>query len=416
MNPPFLLFMPSYNQAHYISEAVRSILVQDDPNWQLWIVDNSSDNTPDVMRDFSDPRIHFHHIPARMDPGSCLNWMLERAQGRDFSYVHTDNNLHPAYVRLMRHALSRDDYALAYCDMRTIDAQGRYKNVYRRGKFDLPRLLSVDSLGVPFAATTELAKKIGGFSVRDFADDVKFCVSAYGLADYIYMPQPLLDYRLHGDSRTEEAGGGDRMQQLFAGMMSKIAPTLEQRGLQPVKVMANAVREGLDDLDLLIEDAWHRKLSRWCAPWWQGQPRFDNFFFAGLIAAPGFDSNAGRPLLNFGSSLANTRLSLWTALALRAYLTTRRRDVRRVCRQVRNKLVTWASMSLGTTASDGQRIRVRSADFRTLWVARQLQLALGWMPVFCPSLDAPAWLCWGKAEGNEPLLECIDQPTLRFQA
>jgi len=79
---------------------------KDDPDWELWIVDNSSDKTPEVMRQFTDPRIHFNHIPTRMDPGSCLNWMLERATGRDFSYVHTDNNLHVSYVRRMRAALA----------------------------------------------------------------------------------------------------------------------------------------------------------------------------------------------------------------------------------------------------------------------------------------------------------------------
>jgi glycosyltransferase involved in cell wall biosynthesis len=414
MTPPFLLFMPSYNQAHYVEQAVQSILAQDDPNWELWIVDNSSDSTPEVMKRFADPRIRFHHIPARMDPGSCLNWMLERAVGRDFSYVHTDNNLGASYVRCMRAALAERPMGLAYCDMRTIDAQGRYINVYRRGKFDLPRLLSADSLGVPFASTMELARKVGGFSVRDFADDVRFCVGAYGLAEYVYVPQPLLDYRLHGDSRTEEAGGGDRMQRLFADMMPKIAPGLEQRGVNPITALANAIRQDLNDLDLLIEDTWHRKLSRWFAPWWQGLPRFDDFFFAGLIAAPGFDSSTGNPPLNADSPRAIRRVPLWAALALKAYFATRKRDVRRLSRQVRNKLVTWAAMTLGAPVREQERIRVRSADFRTLWVARQLQLVLGWTPLIDAAMaDAPRWLRWERAKGDEPLLDCADEIILR---
>ena len=60
--------MPSYNQAHYIASAVDSVLAQDDADWVLWIIDNSSDRTPEVMRNYSDdPRIHFVHIPQRMD-------------------------------------------------------------------------------------------------------------------------------------------------------------------------------------------------------------------------------------------------------------------------------------------------------------------------------------------------------------
>src|SRR5688572_21276974 len=173
---PFLLLMPSYNQSHYIVDAVRSVLAQDDTDWELWIVDNSTDATPKVMGEFQDPRIRFHHIDSRMDPGSCLNWMLERAVGREFSYIHTDNNLHPSFVRRMRAALQGHEFGLAYCDMRTIDDRGVHRNVYRRGEFDLPRLLSIDTLGVPFASTTALARRVGGFSVKDFADDVVFCV------------------------------------------------------------------------------------------------------------------------------------------------------------------------------------------------------------------------------------------------
>ena len=173
---PFLLLMPSYNQARYLIEAVRSVLAQDDPDWELWILDNSTDNTPAVMRQFDDPRIRFHHVAQRMDPGSCLNWLLERSAGREFSYVHTDNNLRADYVRRLREALSGHDLALAFCDMRIIRHDGTPRKLKRRGPVDLARIMSLDVLGVPFAATTALARAVGGFRVRDFADDVRFCV------------------------------------------------------------------------------------------------------------------------------------------------------------------------------------------------------------------------------------------------
>ncbi len=72
MPAPFQLLMPSYNQAHFIREAVESVLGQEDPDWDLWILDNSSDETPRVMAAFTDPRIHFIHEPRRMDPFSTL--------------------------------------------------------------------------------------------------------------------------------------------------------------------------------------------------------------------------------------------------------------------------------------------------------------------------------------------------------
>lgn len=204
---PFLLLMPSYNQAHYIREAVDSVLAQDDPDWELWILDNSTDETPEVMAVCSDPRIHFIHEPTRMDPGTCLNVMLKMAKGDFFSYIHTDNRLCPNYVRSFRQALKVHPMALAYCDQYEIDARGAGRILRKRPKsFSSSRLFSQDSLGVPFSATTALAEALGGFSADDLADDVFFAMRADGLGPRIHIPEPLVEYRLHGQSRTEILG------------------------------------------------------------------------------------------------------------------------------------------------------------------------------------------------------------------
>lgn len=408
---PFLLLMPSYNQAHYIAEAVRSVLKQDDPDWQLWIVDNSTDNTPEVMRQFDDPRIHFHHIAARMDPGTCLNWMLERAVGRDFSYIHTDNNLQPNYVRRMREALADHSLGLAYSDMRTIDETGRFIQVFRRGTFDLPRMLSVDPLGVPFAATTELAKQLGGFGVRDYADDVRFCASAYGLAQYVHIAEPLMDYRNHNNSRTEQAGGGEQMQLLFVDLMPKILPTLEQRGLHPLQMMERAIRTELDTLELFVEDIWYRRLSRHALPWWNGYPKLDYFFWAGLLPMPGFSKGHRPPRRFYIRSDDGTMLaSPWAILAMRHSLRKRRRDLHHLAETARRMLLTWACMKLRVGSKSIASIRVSSLDTRTLWAARQLELTLGWKPVIDASvITHPRWLGWSSARGNEPLLDCSSE-------
>lgn len=203
---PFLLLMPSYNQAHYIKEAVDSVLAQDDPDWELWILDNSSDNTPQVMGAYTDPRIHFIHEPKRMDPGTCLNEMLRMARGAFFSYIHTDNRLLPSYVSSFGNALRKHPMALAYCDQYDIDDQGGGRSYRKRPVFSLPRLFSWDSLGAPFAATTKLAEAVGGFSADDLADDVYFALKADGLGPRIHVPKALVEYRSHGDSRAESLG------------------------------------------------------------------------------------------------------------------------------------------------------------------------------------------------------------------
>lgn len=405
---PFLLLMPSYNQAHFIAEAVRSILAQDDPDWELWIVDNSTDDTPKVMRRFTDSRIRFHHVPTRMDPGSCLNWMLQRAQGRDFSYVHTDNNLHPGYVGRMRAALAGDALCLAYCDMKIIDQSGRRTAVSRRGAFDLPRLLSMGPLGVPFAATTELAARLGGFSAGDVADDVRFCAQAYGMARFVYLPQPLIDYRLHETSRT--AGNGDMrsVRAAFLRAFEGLVPQLQARGVRPLEALAEAIRQKFQDLDCLVEDLWYRKFARHLTAWFEGDACVEPFARVGLLQLPGWYGQALPPLLGRWGGRWHAP---WTTLRLLFHFRRLRRDFRQARIYLRDRLVPWAWLSCKMPRDPGLRFRITSCDIRTIWGAWILHKELGWQPAIDPGCkDVPSWLRWPHANGDEPRLDLHAQP------
>ncbi len=410
---PFLLLMPSYNQSHYIGDAVRSVLAQDDPDWELWILDNSTDATPQLMRGFTDPRIRFHHIAERMDPGACLNWMLQRARGEMFSYLHTDNNLHPGYVSAMREALRGHALGLAYCDTRVIDGTGKRIGVLRRGAFDLPRLLSLDPLGVPFAATTELGRLVGGFSVRDVADDVRFCIAAYGRAEFVHVREPIIEYRVHEGSRTNDAGGVSGMQDVFLGLFARMLPELEQRGLRPREQMSIATGERLDDLEWFVEHLWYRLLSRAMPAWWEGPFKIDHLFAAGLLGLPRMQPGNGAPAWSLHlRNAAGRRVNPLRSAIVWLILRIRGRELRRLAERAAHVLLPWACMELGVEPGKAVAIRIGSLDFRTAWAACLLQARLGWRPLLDASLKAPAWLHWGVAEGDEPMFDCSRRPRL----
>ena len=50
--------MPAYNAERFIGQAIESVLAQSYPNWELLVVDDgSTDQTPRILTDFTDPRI-----------------------------------------------------------------------------------------------------------------------------------------------------------------------------------------------------------------------------------------------------------------------------------------------------------------------------------------------------------------------
>lgn len=58
--PLVSILMLTYNRAHFLPEAIESILNQTYQNWELVVIDDGSkDNTKELMASYTDPRIHY---------------------------------------------------------------------------------------------------------------------------------------------------------------------------------------------------------------------------------------------------------------------------------------------------------------------------------------------------------------------
>jgi glycosyltransferase involved in cell wall biosynthesis len=70
--PELSIIMPTYNDSKYISNAMYSVLDQDFENWELIIVDGSTDDTPNIVKSFTDNRI----VYLRESSSGQLNALL----------------------------------------------------------------------------------------------------------------------------------------------------------------------------------------------------------------------------------------------------------------------------------------------------------------------------------------------------
>ena len=86
------VIIPTYNRAEYLKQAIESVLAQTYTHFELLILDNCSpDHTPEVVAQFSDPRIKY--LRHQCNIGSSANWTygIYLAKGSFLSFLADDD-------------------------------------------------------------------------------------------------------------------------------------------------------------------------------------------------------------------------------------------------------------------------------------------------------------------------------------
>jgi glycosyltransferase involved in cell wall biosynthesis len=89
------VIIPTYNYAHFVGEAINSVLAQTIDDLQILVVDDgSTDNTPDILASLDDPRIEVIRTPNQ---GICAthNEGLARAEGEFIAFLGADDRFRP---------------------------------------------------------------------------------------------------------------------------------------------------------------------------------------------------------------------------------------------------------------------------------------------------------------------------------
>lgn len=127
--PLVSICIPAYNNSLYIRETVNSVLTQDYKDFELVIVDdNSTDNTWEIISEFSDPRIRKYRNEKNL--GMHGNWTkaLSMAEGVYMKLLCGDDLIYPdcisRQVKAFEEAASKD-LVMVSCRRRIITSTGK---------------------------------------------------------------------------------------------------------------------------------------------------------------------------------------------------------------------------------------------------------------------------------------------------
>lgn len=139
--PLVSIITPSFNQAAYLEQAIRSVLAQDYPSIEYLVVDGrSTDGSVEIIRRYAAQLAWWVSEPDR-GQADAINKGLGRARGEILAWLNSDDLYLPGAVSSAVAALQADPaVSLVFSDAITIDPHGKPINRLQFGDWGLDEL------------------------------------------------------------------------------------------------------------------------------------------------------------------------------------------------------------------------------------------------------------------------------------
>ena len=221
--PKVTVGIPTFNRAEWLAEAIQSVLAQTFTSFQLIVSDNASDDgTPDVVRSFTDGRIHYVRSERNIGSIGNINQLIALANTELLVLLPDDDVLYPDHLKAVVELLDRfETLGLAHSAYERIDVQSRViarvEPVVCRSPVKVERsdralerlMVSNDFLCFPSVAyRTKAIVDAGGFQeeLGPFCDRELWMRMALTW-DFGYVASPLVGQRAHAGTVTRNVAG-----------------------------------------------------------------------------------------------------------------------------------------------------------------------------------------------------------------
>lgn len=148
--PLVSIITPSFNQARYLEDTIRSVLDQDYPNLEYSVIDGaSSDGSVDIIRKYAD-KLAWWVSERDSGQAEAINKGLARAKGEIVAWLNSDDYYLPGAISAAFKAFNENpDVALVYGNMLAVDEKGETINILKYNQLDLADLLCFQIIGQP---------------------------------------------------------------------------------------------------------------------------------------------------------------------------------------------------------------------------------------------------------------------------
>jgi glycosyltransferase involved in cell wall biosynthesis len=233
MEKSIAVIMTVYNRERYLAPAIKSVLSQTRPDFELLIWDDgSTDRCVEIAEYFAqqDPRVR---VVAAEHTGRVhsLKAAIQQTTSPYFGFLDSDDLLAPTALAKTSAVLdARPEIGLVYTDYQVIDKDNQLLGYGRRCRipYSKERLL-IDFMIFHFRLLRrQIYEQIGGIKEEfELAQDYDLCLRLSEVTEVEHLAKPLYYYRHH----LESVSHTQRVEQILASR-DAINQALERRGLK----------------------------------------------------------------------------------------------------------------------------------------------------------------------------------------
>ena len=211
--------MGSYNHEKYIGYAIESVLNQTFPDLELIIIDDcSTDNSRKIIEEYQtkDQRIKAFFHTKNMGIASTLNDGLKASSGRFIGFIGSDDVWFLNKLEKQLEIIKNDEDKILWSEGVIIDGSGAVTGKKVTHLINSPRkksgnifqeLLREDIVfGQGILFKSEFARNVKFDENLRYVNDHLFFVQLAREHDFLFMPEPLAKYRIHGANTTLKNG------------------------------------------------------------------------------------------------------------------------------------------------------------------------------------------------------------------
>ncbi len=204
MNPLVSIVTPSFNQAAYLEQTIRSVLEQDYPNIEYLVVDGgSSDGSVGIIGRYAD-KLAWWVSEKDRGQAEAINKGLRRARGEIVAWLNSDDVYQPGAIAKAVTAFEQNPQAgLVYGDLLSIDSHGQPFNLQTFKPYTLTDLMAFHIIGQPSVfMRREVLEQAGELDPSyHYLLDHHLWLRMASLAPMVYVPETLAAARFHAGAK-----------------------------------------------------------------------------------------------------------------------------------------------------------------------------------------------------------------------